>query len=56
MAQIPKVGLVKGPYKSICRNCAINFSITVPTQETQVQFLVNNLDAVLVTVVIKGLE
>ncbi len=30
MAQIPKGRLVKGPYKPICRDCAIYFSITVP--------------------------
>ena len=29
MAQIPKGRLVKGPYKPICRDCAIYFSITV---------------------------
>ena len=29
MAQIPKGRLVKGPYKPICRECAIYFSITV---------------------------
>ena len=29
MAQIPKGRLVKGPYKPICRNCEIYFSITV---------------------------
>ena len=29
MAQIPKGRLVKGPYKAICRDCAIYFSITV---------------------------
>ena len=29
MAQIPKGGLVKGPYKPICRDCAIYFSTTV---------------------------
>ena len=29
MAQIPKGTLVKGPYKPICRDCAIYFSITV---------------------------
>ena len=29
MAQIPKGRLVKGPYKPICRDCAINCSITV---------------------------
>ena len=28
MAQIPKSGLVKGPYKSTCRNCATDFSTT----------------------------
>jgi len=27
MAQIPKGRLVKGPYKPICRDCAIYFSI-----------------------------
>ena len=31
MAQIPKGRLVKGPYKPICRDCAIYFSITVTT-------------------------
>ncbi len=30
MAQIPKGRLVEGPYKPICRDCAIYFSITVP--------------------------
>ena len=30
MAQIPKGRLVKGPYKPICRGCAIYFSVTVP--------------------------
>ena len=30
MAQIPKGGIVKGPYKPICTDCAIYFSITVP--------------------------
>ena len=29
MAQIPKSRFVKGPYKPICRDCAIYFSITV---------------------------
>ena len=29
MAQIPKGRLEKGPYKPICRDCAIYFSITV---------------------------
>ena len=29
MAQIPKGRLIKGPYKPICRDCAIYFSITV---------------------------
>ena len=29
MTQIPKGGLVKGPYKPICRDCAIYFSTTV---------------------------
>ena len=29
MAQIPKGRLVKGPYKPICRDRAIYFSITV---------------------------
>ena len=29
MAQIPKGRLVKGPYKPICRDCAMYFSITV---------------------------
>ena len=29
MAQIPKGGLVKGPYKSTCRDCAIYSSTTV---------------------------
>ena len=29
MAQIPKGRLVKGPYKPICRDCAIYFAITV---------------------------
>ena len=29
MAQIPKGRLVKGPYKPICRDCAIYFSTTV---------------------------
>ena len=29
MARIPKGGLVKGPYKPICRDCAIYFSTTV---------------------------
>ena len=29
MAQISKGSLVKGPYKPICRDCAINFSGTV---------------------------
>ena len=29
MAQIPKGRLVKGPYKPICRDCAIYFSIIV---------------------------
>ena len=29
MAQIPKGKLIKGPYKPICRDCAIYFSITV---------------------------
>ena len=32
MAQIPKGWLVKGPYKPICRDCAIYFSITVVVQ------------------------
>ena len=30
MAQIPKGRLVEGPYKPICRDCAIYFLITVP--------------------------
>ena len=29
MAQIPKGSLGKGPYKPICRDCAIYFSTTV---------------------------
>ena len=29
MARVPKGRLVKGPYKPICRDCAIYFSITV---------------------------
>ena len=29
MAQIPKGRLVRGPYKPICRDCAIYFSINV---------------------------
>ena len=29
MAQIPGGRLVKGPYKPICRDCAIYFSLTV---------------------------
>ena len=29
MAQIPKGRFVKGPYKPICRDCAIYFSTTV---------------------------
>ena len=29
MAQIPKGRLVKGPYKTVCRDCAIYFSNTV---------------------------
>ena len=29
MAQIPKGRLVKGPYKPICRDCAMYFSTTV---------------------------
>ena len=33
MAQIPKGGLVKGPYKPICRDCAIYFSTTITEQE-----------------------
>ena len=46
MAQIPKGRLVDGPYKPICRDCAIYFSITVsPIQNvgdvsaSQVSFL-----------------
>ena len=37
MAQIPKGRLVKGPYKPICRDCAIYFSTTVhlPTIDCQ---------------------
>ena len=31
MAQMPKSRLVKGPYKPICRDCAIYFSTTVAT-------------------------
>ena len=34
MAQIRKGRLVKGPYKPICRDCAIYFSTTVPKQPT----------------------
>ena len=34
MAQIPKGSLVKGPYKPICRDCAIYFSTTVPSQKS----------------------
>ena len=34
MAQIPKSRLVKGPYKPICRDCAIYFSITVSGKVT----------------------
>ena len=29
MAQIPKGRLVEGPYKPICRDCAMYFSTTV---------------------------
>ena len=32
MAQIPKGRLGKGPYKPICRDCAIYFSTTVSVQ------------------------
>ena len=32
MAQIPKGRLVKGPYQPICRECAIYFSIMVPSE------------------------
>ena len=31
MAQIPRGRFVKGPYKPICRDCAIYFSLTVLT-------------------------
>ena len=33
MAQIPNGRLVKGPYKPICRNCAMYFSTTVGMKE-----------------------
>ena len=37
--QIPKGRLVKGPYKSICRDCAIYFSTTVPGDSSEATFL-----------------
>ena len=33
MAQIAKRRLVKGPYKPICRDCAIYFLVTVTSYE-----------------------
>ena len=42
MAQIPKGGLIKDPYKPICRDCAIYFLITV----THLQKLEKTLQAV----------
>ena len=45
MAQIPKTRLVKGPYKPICRDCAIYFAIAVtacvPPGTLNNQFLVD---------------
>ena len=39
MAQIPRGRLVKGPYKPICRDCAIYFSITVTRLAGQIGFV-----------------
>ena len=46
MAQIPKGRLVKGPYKPICRDCAIYFSIT----ETVISYRFKELRRVLTEV------
>ena len=44
MAQIPQGRLVNGPFKPICRDCAIYFSLTVLLSQRDSLFRARKLD------------